>query len=125
MTAVRHWWTGLFAKYVASLVGLVTFVLAFNGGVEAWLMYRDITNAVVRLESEKAQFAGQRIGQFIDEIERQIGWATRASAGADQRRADYMLLLQQVAAIDQLAWLDGSGKEVLNISRSGTGRSRR
>jgi len=122
MTAVRHWWTGLFAKYVASLVGLVTFVLAFNGGVEAGLMYRDITNAVVRLESEKAQFAGQRIGQFIDEIERQIGWATRASAGADQRRADYMLLLQQVAAIDQLAWLDGSGKEVLNISRSGTGR---
>jgi signal transduction histidine kinase len=120
MAAVRHWWSGLFAKYVAFLVGLVTLVLAFNGGLEVWLMYRDTRNGVERREAERAAVAAQRIEHSIDEIERQIAWVTRASAGPEQRRADYAVLMQQLPAVEELIQLDGSGKAVLAMSRSGT-----
>jgi hypothetical protein len=39
----KNWFRegGLFAKYVMSLVGLVVFVLAVNGAIETWFIYRE------------------------------------------------------------------------------------
>ncbi len=121
--AVRRVWSprgGLFSKYVISFVGLVVFVLAMNGAVEVWIIYRETSSSLVRAQSEKADAIARRIEQFIQEAERQISWATRASVTTvEQRRADYAVLLQQVPAIDELTQLDGNGREQLKLTRRG------
>ena len=94
---------GLFGKYVAYFAGLVVFVLAVNGGLETWFMYRETTDLLASTQLERADTAARRIEQFVADVERQISWATRASADTvEQRRADYALLLQQVPAIDRV-----------------------
>ena len=62
------------------------------------------------------------IRQFIEEIQTQIGWTTQLSllpdaAGIEQRRIDYYRLLRQAPAITEIAFVDGSGKEQLRVSR--------
>jgi signal transduction histidine kinase len=109
---------GLFGKYVVSFVGLVVLVLAVNGGLETWFMYHETKELLTKAQAEKAETAARQIDHFVTEIERQISWATRASATTvEQRRADYALLLQQVPAVERVIQLDGSGKEQLRLSR--------
>jgi adenylate cyclase len=118
--ARRNWLrpSGLFGKYVIAFVGLVVFVLAVNVALETWSMYRETTVTVAGAESEKAEATAHRVDQFLAEIERQISWVTRASVVTlEQRRADYVQLLQQANAIDELAQLDGDGREQLRVSR--------
>jgi signal transduction histidine kinase len=117
----RGWYNrrGYFGKFVASLVGLVVFVLAVNGSVETWFVYHKTTQLVSQSQTEKAQAIAARIQQFLAEIERQISWVTRASSNtAAQRRSDYALLLQQVPAIDRLTYLDSVGREQLRLTRN-------
>jgi len=109
---------GLFAKYVVCFVGLVVFVLAVNVALETWSMYRETTVTVANSESEKAEATAHRIDQFLEEVERQISWVTRASVTTlEQRRADYVQLLQRTPAVEELLQLDGSGREQLRVSR--------
>jgi hypothetical protein len=110
---------GLFAKYVAALVGLVVFVLAVNGATETWINYRATKTALIDAMGEKAETTAGRIEQSIAELERQISWVTRASAvKIDDHRADYTQLLNQVPAVEQLILLDGYGREKLRLSRA-------
>src|SRR5579871_3504535 len=110
---------GLFAKYVAALVGLVVFVLAVNGATETWINYRATKTALVDAMGEKAEATAGRIDQSIAELERQISWVTRASAvKIEDHRADYAQLLNQAPAIYQLMLLDGFGREKLRLSRT-------
>ncbi|HJX22162.1 MAG TPA: HAMP domain-containing protein, partial [Steroidobacteraceae bacterium] len=116
---------GLFAKYVMSLVGLVVFVLAVNGAIETWISYRATRTTLTDAMSEKAEATAKRIEQSISELERQISWVTRASAGTveprvtlEQHRADYTQLLNQVPAVNQLSFLNGTGREQLKLSRT-------
>ena len=108
----------LFGKYVASFVEVVVLVLAVNGGLETWFTYRQTTELLAKGQSEKAEATARRIEQSVSEIERQISWATRASATTlEQRRSDYALLLQQVPAVDRIIQLDSAGKEQLRLTR--------
>jgi len=110
---------GLFAKYVAALVGLVVFVLAVNGATETWINYRATKTALVDAMGEKAEATSLRIEQSIAELERQISWVTRASAvKIEDHRTDYAQLLNQVPSIYQLILLDGYGREKLRLSRT-------
>ena len=109
---------GLFAKYVMSLVGLVVFVLAVNGATETWISYRATKTTLIDAMSEKAEATARRIEQSISELERQISWVTRASAKTysgvvtlEDHHADYVQLLNQVPAVNQLTLLDGNGRE--------------
>src|SRR5205807_8418848 len=71
-------------------------------------------------QQEKAGSAARRIEQFVDEIERQLGWTTApqwAASPLEQRRFDYVRLLRQVPAITELIQLDHAGKEQLKVSR--------
>jgi signal transduction histidine kinase len=114
----RHRRRSLFGKYVVSFVGLVVLVLAVNGGLETWFMYHETKQLLRKAQSEKAEGAARQIEEYISEVERQISWATRASATTvEQRRADYALLLQQVPAVDRVIQLDGSGREQISLSR--------
>jgi hypothetical protein len=68
--------------------------------------------------SEKAQTTAGRVDQAMDDIQRQISFATRASATTiEQRLQDYQLLLHQVPDIDRLVQLDSDGREQLRASR--------
>ena len=118
--AFRRWRPrGLFGRYVVAFVGLVLVVLLANGGAETWFTYNDTIELLDRALSEKAQTTARRIQQSIEDMERQISFATRASATTvDQRRSDYLLLLQQVSSIERLVQLDAAGIEQLRVTRT-------
>ena len=110
----------LFRKYVLLIVGLVSLVLLLNSALDFWFGYEENKAALFRIQQEKAASAARRIEQFVDEIERQLGWTTApqwAASPLEQRRFDYVRLLRQVPAITELIQLDDAGKEQLKVSR--------
>src|SRR5436190_1389072 len=110
----------LFTKYVGLFVAVVSLALLLNGGFEIWFSYQEHKASLIRIQREQAEAAAAKIGQFVKEIESQLGWTTQLpwSAGSiEQRRFDALRLLRQVPAITELAQLDASGKERLRVSR--------
>jgi signal transduction histidine kinase len=110
----------LFLKYAGLFVAVVCVALVTNGVFEIWVSYREHKDALIKIQHEQAEAAAAKIGQFIKEIESQIGWTTQLlwSAGTiEQRRFDALRLLRQVPAITELAQVDANGKEQLRVSR--------
>jgi signal transduction histidine kinase len=111
---------GLFRKYVAIFVSVVAVALLANGLLEIWFSYQEHKEALVRVQREQATAAAAKIGQFIKEIENQLGWTTQLpwlAATLDQRRSDALRLLRQVPAVTDLAQIDARGREQLRVSR--------
>jgi signal transduction histidine kinase len=116
----RAAWSPLAAKLTAALVGLVVLVLVVNGVINTWLGYERTRSAALEVQEEKARSAAVRVGEFLAEIETQLGWTTGAEwrfAKPDQQRYDFVRLLRQVPAITELSYLDGQGREQLKVSR--------
>jgi hypothetical protein len=102
------------------------FIAGLAGAAAAWPLgaraqqgdqVRGLLNRILRTQAENA---AEKIGNFIREIESQMGWTTQLpwSAGTlDQRRFDGLRLLRQVPAVAEFAQLDPSGKEQLRVSR--------
>lgn len=68
----------------------------------------------------QAEGIAERLGQFIREVQNQVGWITQlppARGSVDQRRFDALRLLRQVPAITEMSQLDTEGKELLKVSR--------
>src|SRR4030088_2125727 len=110
----------LFTKYVALFVAVVGIALLSNGIFEVFFYYREHKASLIRIQHEQAEAAAAKIGQFVKEIESQLGWTTQLpwSAGSiEQRRFDALRLLRQVPAITELAQVDSTGKERLRVSR--------
>src|SRR3989475_1154505 len=110
----------LFTKYVALFVEVVCIALVSNGVFDVLFYYQEHKASLIRIQREQAEAAAAKIGQFIKEIESQLGWTTQLpwSAGSiEQRRFDALRLLRQVPAITELAQLDATGKERLRVSR--------
>ncbi len=110
----------LFLKYAGLFVAVVCVALVTNGLFEIWISYREHKDALIQIQREQAESAASKIGQFIKEIESQVGWTTQLlwSVGTiEQRRFDALRLLRQVPAITELAQVDASGKEQLRVSR--------
>ena len=110
----------LFTKYVALFVAVVCVALLSNGIFDVYFYYQEHKASLIRIQREQAEAAAAKIGQFVKEIESQLGWTTQLpwSAGSiEQRRFDALRLLRQVPAITELAQLDASGKERLRVSR--------
>src|SRR5438552_10972024 len=110
----------LFRKYVALFLAVVCVALLTSGLSEIWFSYQEHKSALIRIQREQAEAAAAKIGQFIKEIESQIGWTTQlpwAAGALEQRRFDALRLLRQVPAITELAQLDASGREQLRVSR--------
>src|SRR6516162_8964481 len=110
----------LFTKYVALFVAVVCVALLSNGIFDVFFYYQEHKASLIRIQREQAEAAAAKIGQFIKEIESQLGWTTQLpwSAGSiEQRRFDALRLLRQVPAITELAQVDSSGKERLRVSR--------
>src|SRR3984893_7842388 len=86
----------LFTKYVALFVAVVAVALLSNGMFEVFFYYREHKAALIRIQHEQAEAAAAKSGQFIKEIESQLGWTTQLpwSAGSiEQRRFDALRLL--------------------------------
>jgi signal transduction histidine kinase len=110
----------LFRKYVALFLAVVCVALLSNGVFEIGFSYQEHKASLISIQHEQAEAAAAKIGQFIKEIESQVGWTTQLpwSAGTiEQRRTDGQRLLRQVPAITELAQLDSTGKEQLKVSR--------
>jgi signal transduction histidine kinase len=110
----------LFRKYVALFLSVVCIALLTSGLSEIGFAYQEHKASLIRIQREQAEAAATKIGQFIKEIDNQIGWTTQLpwSAGTlEQRRFDGLRLLRQVPAITELAQLDATGHEQLRVSR--------
>ena len=104
----------------ALFVAVVCVALLTNGMFEIWFSYQENKQALIRIQREQAEAAAGKIGQFIKEIESQIGWTTQlpwSASAIEQRRFDALRLLRQVPAITELAQVDATGKEQLRVSR--------
>ena len=111
---------GLFQKYFAFIVLLVSGGLVASGAIGLYFSYQETHNSLVSLQREKALTASVRIEQFLRDIESQLGWTTQlpwSGGSIEQRRFDALRLLRQVPAITELAQVDSSGKERLRVSR--------
>ncbi len=110
----------LFIKYVALFVAVVSLALIANGAFEIYFSYQEQKASLVRIQREQAEAAAGKIGQFISEIESQVGWTTQlpwSAATLEQRRFDALRLLRQVPAITELAEINSTGHEQLKVSR--------
>ena len=67
----------LFAKYVGLFVAVVAIALLSNGMFEVFFYYREHKASLIRIQHEQAEAAAAKIGQFIKEIESQLGWTTQ------------------------------------------------
>src|ERR1700730_194424 len=104
----------LFTKYVALFVAVVGVALLSNGIFDVFFYSREHKAALIRIQHEQAEAAAAKIGQFIKEIESQLGWTTQLpwSAGSiEQRRFDALRLLRQVPAITEMSPIDSTRKE--------------
>src|SRR5262245_1619406 len=107
--AGTHLGSRLFRKYVALFVAVVCVALLTNGLFEIWFSFQENKQALTRVQREQAEAAAAKIGQFIKDIEGQIGWTTQlpwTASALEQRRFDALRLLRQVPAITELAQLD-------------------
>src|SRR3979409_2129963 len=112
----------LVRKYIVLFLAVVFVVLLTNSLLEIGFFYRDHKSSLVRAQREQAEAAAAKIGQFIREIESQLGWTTQLSWSAstiDQRRFDASRLWRRVQAIMEITQLDAAGKEQLRVSRIG------
>src|SRR5258708_15685506 len=99
----------LFTKYVALFVAVVCVALLSNGVFDVLFYYQEHKASLIRIQREQAEAAAAKIGQFIKEIESQLGWTTQLpwSAGSiEQRRFDALRLLRPEPALTELAQLD-------------------
>jgi hypothetical protein len=79
----------LFTKYVALFVAVVCIALVSNGVFDVFFYYQEHKASLIRIQREQAEAAAAKIGQFIKEIESQLGWTTQLpwSAGSIEQRA--------------------------------------
>src|SRR4029450_11794958 len=75
----------LFIKYVALFMAGGCGALLANGMFEVFFSYREHKAALIRIQREQAEAAAAKLGQFIREIESQLGWTTQLPGSAGYR----------------------------------------
>jgi signal transduction histidine kinase len=111
---------GLFRKYVVMFVGVVSVALAINAVSDIWFSYQAQKGLLFRIQRAQAQFAAQKIGQFLNDITAGLAWETQLSwtdNTFDEWQFDAARLMRQVPAITQIVQIDGSGREQFRSSR--------
>lgn len=111
----------LVRKYAVFVASALCLALAFNGVVNTVFAFRDQHALVVRVQQEKADFAAQRIGQFVSDIMRQLDWVSQLGPTpnpTEDRRLDGLRLMRQIAAISELVQIDAHGREFVALSRT-------
>jgi signal transduction histidine kinase len=110
----------LFRKYVTLFAAVVAIALIANGLIEAWFSYHEQRSLLVRMQRQQAEAAAMRIGQFVKEIESQMGWLIQmpwSASTLEEWQFDSVRLLRQVPAITELSRIDANGLEQARVSR--------
>jgi signal transduction histidine kinase len=116
------WRAGLFVKYFAFIVLLVSVGLVASGAINLYFSYQETRSSLVNLQREKAVTAAVRIEQFVRDIENQLGWTTLpmvtpGQSPEEMRRLDFLKLLRQLPAVTEVSHIDEKGREQLKVSR--------
>jgi signal transduction histidine kinase len=114
----------LFRKYTAVFVVVVGSGIVASGLVHSYFSYQDNKEALIRLQREKATAAADSIRQFVQRLEDELESVAMPGLPTDRqgrmrRRDEYRELLHRVPAIDEVSYLDPSGREQLRVSRLG------
>jgi signal transduction histidine kinase len=112
----------LFRKYATVLILLVGGVLLVSSVVNLVFSYRQTKAALARIQRQQVLAAANRIEQFVSGIERQVRAAmevpfTDAATAREQRETDFLRLLRDTPAINEIVQLDSAGKVQLLVSR--------
>ena len=112
----------LFRRYAALIVSLVGIALITSGSVSSYFSYQELRSNLFEMGQEKARAAAIGIEQYVKDIERQIGWTSLPSVGADgdtvaMRQLDFLKLMKQVPAISEVSEVDANGRERIRVSR--------
>jgi signal transduction histidine kinase/ActR/RegA family two-component response regulator len=111
---------GLFRKYVAMFVAIVSLALAINGVSDIWFSYQEQKALLFRIQRGQAEFAAEKIGQFLNEITAGLAWETQLSWSnntLDEWQFDAVRLLRQVPALAEIMQIDATGREQFRMSR--------
>ncbi|MGA8497040.1 MAG: ATP-binding protein [Xanthobacteraceae bacterium] len=111
---------GLFLKYVAMFVFIVSLALAINGVSDIWFSYHEQQNLLFRIQREQARSAADKIGQFLNEITAGLVWETQVSLSdgtLDEWKFDAVRVMRQVPALAEIVQLDATGREQYRMSR--------
>ena len=114
----------IFRKYMLLFVILVGGALLASGLIEIYFSYQENKASLIRVQREKALAASSKIEQFIEEHERKINWVARSpwvtrAKAPNQKRIEYLRLLNQYPAVTSIRYLDASGLEQLHVTRLG------
>ena len=102
------------------ILALVCGALLASGGVGLYFSYQENKLALANLQHEKALAAAVRIEQFVLQIEQQLAYAAMPQlgvAGLEQRRIEFLKLLNRAHAVTDITQIDGRGREQLSVSR--------
>ena len=111
---------GLFSKYVSLFAAVVSMALLTSGLLEILFYYQDHRVSLISIQREQAEAAAFKVGQFIKEIESQLGWTIQlpwSDSTLRQRKFDALRLLRQVPPITEFTQIDDRGRQRLHISR--------
>jgi signal transduction histidine kinase/HAMP domain-containing protein/putative component of toxin-antitoxin plasmid stabilization module len=112
----------LFRKYLVLIIALVTGAVLVSGAISIYFSYQENKSALADLQHEKAIAAAARIEQYVRQIERQLTYAALPQLGGSDvelRRIEFLRLLRQAPEVTDVAQLDGTGRELLAVSRLG------
>lgn len=116
----------LATRYAALVALLLAIALIASGAVETWVSHRDRQAALEALQREKAQAAAAAVSRFVEDVLRNLEWATLAAPGAgdelERRRLEFLKLLRLEPAITTATLVDPNGRERLRVSRIKTDR---
>ena len=77
----------LFRKYVALFLAVVAWRCSPTAYSKSGSTYQEHKASLIRIQREQAEAAAAKIGQFIKEIESQLGWTTQFPWSAGSHRA--------------------------------------
>jgi signal transduction histidine kinase len=115
----------LFRKYLLHIITLVTVALLASGAIGIYFTYRETKASLADLQQEKAVAAASRIEQYIHQIEWELAYVAFPQldpSNSDQRRIAFLRLLRQAPEITDIAQIDETGREQVEVSRLGLDR---
>jgi signal transduction histidine kinase/CheY-like chemotaxis protein len=101
-------------------VAIVSLALAINGISDIWFSYQEQKALLFRIQRGQAEFAAEKIGQFLNEITAGLAWETQLSWSnntLDEWQFDAVRLLRQVPALTEIKQIDATGREQFRMSR--------
>ncbi len=124
MNRTSRWFSHLFLRYAALIAIVVGSILVLTAAVVVWEAWRENESRAGLLLAERARSTATRIQEHLAGIEAQVSsvanlpWVA-AKLGRDDRVFEYQRLQRVIPSLAELVAVDGVGKELVRVSRTG------